>query len=197
MDRQTLQQLKIAWIAAKEAGDIQAQVALLRDHPEAQDALVTFIAAYHATEIDGSAAESEALLPLTQRAMQTAMERVFTPQVAAANLHDLRVQRGFTLVSAARGLRLGIDVWKKFEFGAIELASLTEKQLDRLARFFQVSAAQFSTLLTNSQPAASMNRRQTASAARQEQQFSPKQSFAEAVKKSTMTREEKRVWMDE
>jgi transcriptional regulator with XRE-family HTH domain len=195
MDTQALQQLKMAWIAAKEAGDTQAQVALLRDHPEAQDALVTFIAAYRATEID-DAAEGTELLPLTMRALQTAMGRVFPPQVMAANLLELRKQRGFSLIGAAQGLRLSADVWKKFESGAIELASLTQKQLDRLARFFNVSAAQFGTLLTNSQPSLTINRRQTASAARQEQQGMKPQSFAEAIERSSMTKEEKRSWME-
>lgn len=196
MDRQTMQQLKVAWIAAKEAGDTQAQIALLRDHPESQDALVSFIAAYRATEIDDAAAESVELSPLTRRALQTAMGRVFQPQLAAANLRELRQQRGFSLTGAAQGLRLGADVWKKFESGAIELASLTQKQLTRLADFFNVSAAQFGTLLTNSQPSLTMNRRQTASAARQDQQHMKPQSFAEAIERSAMTKEEKRLWTE-
>ncbi|HVB61886.1 MAG TPA: helix-turn-helix transcriptional regulator [Ktedonobacteraceae bacterium] len=196
MDRQTLQQLKVAWIAAKEAGDTQAQVALLRDYPESQDALVSFIAAYRATEIDDSAAEGAELSSLTRRALQTAMGRVFPPQATAANLRELRQQRGFSLTGAAQGLRLGADVWKKFESGAIELASLTQKQLDRLAHFFNVSAAQFGSLLTNSQPSMTMNRRQTASAARQDQQAMKPQSFTEAIERSSMTKEEKGLWME-
>jgi len=196
MDRQTLQQLKVAWIAAKETGDTQAQIALLRDHPESQDALVSFIAAYHATEIDDSAAEGAELSSLTKRALQTAIGRVFPPQVTAANLRELRQQRGFSLTSAAQGLRLGADVWKKFESGAIELASLTQKQLARLADFFNVSAAQFGTLLTNSQSSLTMNRRQTASAARQDQQGMKPQSFAEAIERSAMTKEDKRLWRE-
>ncbi len=34
-----LQQLKMAWLAAREAGDTQTQVALLRDHPEASGSI--------------------------------------------------------------------------------------------------------------------------------------------------------------
>ncbi len=196
MDIKELQKLKMAWLAAKENGDTQAQVALLRDHPEAQPALIDFIAAYHATEISGPASEHEQLLPLTQHASRVALERVFEKQVVAANLSELRAKRGLTLANAARGLRLGIDVWKKFESGAIELASLSEKQLERLASFFQVSAEQFGTLLNNSQPSLTLNRRQTGSAARSEQQGPKKQSFAEAIKKSTMTKEEKRFWLE-
>lgn len=196
MDTQALQQLKMAWIAAKEAGDTLAQIALLRDHPESQDALVSFIAAYHATEIGDTASESTEVSPLTMRALQTALDRVFPPQLAVANLRELRQQRGFSLTGAAQGLHLGADVWKKFESGAIELASLTQKQLDRLARFFNVSAAQFGTLLTSSQPSLTMNRRQTASAARQEQQGMKPQNFSEAIARSSMTKEEKRSWME-
>jgi transcriptional regulator with XRE-family HTH domain len=197
MNTKALQQLKMAWIAAKEAGDAQAQVALLRDHPEAQPALIDFIAAYRATDIDaaGIQSSSEQLLPLTLRASQTALERVFDTQVVATNVRELRAQRGFTMVSAAKGLRLSVDVWKKIESGAIELASLTEKQLSRLANFFQVSADQFGGLLNNSSPSFTLNRRQTESAASSDQQMQ-KQSLREAIQKSGMTKEEKRLWLE-
>src|SRR5579863_830809 len=163
MQRLELQQLKMAWIAAKEAGDTQAQVQLLRDHPEAQEALSDFIVAYAATSLADTAAitaESTELLPLTQRAMQTALGRIlladkksgFEQQLVAQNLVELRTRRHLTLVAAARGLRLGADVWKKFEQGAIELVSLSDQQLERLARFFEVSAEQFGLILNNSQP---------------------------------------------
>jgi transcriptional regulator with XRE-family HTH domain len=193
MNTHELQQLKMAWIAAKEAGDTQAQFTLLQNHPDAQDALIDFILAYHATNGKGT---DTALLPLTQRATQTAMERVFGNQAVATNLRELRTKRGFTLVSAAKGLRLGVDVWKKFEDGAIELVSLSALQLERLAAFFHVSASQFGTMLTNSQPAFTLNRRQTAGAARQAQHPARKQSFAEAIEKSTMTKEEQRLWLE-
>ncbi|HLI05401.1 MAG TPA: helix-turn-helix transcriptional regulator [Ktedonobacteraceae bacterium] len=198
MNTRELQQLKMAWLAAKEAGDTQAQVNLLLNHPEAQAALIDFIAGYAATAIEQGQAEED-LLPLTQRAYQTALERVFDTQmeVAATNLRELRARRGLTLVNAARGLRLGVDVWKKFEDGAIELASLSQRQLERLASFFQVGAEQFGTLLTNSQPALTLNRRQTDEAARQqEKQGQKKQSFAEAIEKSSMTKQEKKLWLE-
>lgn len=196
MNTSELQQLKMAWIAAKEAGDTDTQVSLLRDHPEVQAALIEFIAAYAATEVSGADLQEAALLPLTGRASQTALERVFGKQVVAANLQELRAQRGFTMVSAARGLRLSVDVWKKFEAGAIELVSLSERQLERLARFFHVTAEQFGTMLNNSQPALTLNRRQTGQAARSDQQSPKKQSFAEAIEKSTMSKEEKRSWLE-
>lgn len=196
MNTSDLQQLKMAWIAAKETGDTNTQVGLLRDHPEAQAALIEFIAAYAATGVTGAGPEETTLLPLTLRAGQTALARVFDKQVAAADLQELRTQRGFTMVSAARGLRLSVDVWKKFEAGAIELVSLSEQQLERLARFFQVTAEQFGTLLNNSQPALTLNRRQTGDAARSEQQSPKKQTFAEAIEKSAMSKEEKRSWLE-
>jgi transcriptional regulator with XRE-family HTH domain len=197
MNRVELQQLKLAWIAAREADDIHTQVALLRDHPEAQADLIDFIAAYSATKLEPESGEEQAaLLPLTQRASQTALERVFTPRPMATNLQQLRMQRGLTMISTARGLRLSVDVWKKFEAGAIELASLSEKQLQRLAHFFQVPLEQFSTLLHNSQPTFALNRRQTAQAARSKQQGLSKSSFAEAVEKSTMSKEEKQLWLE-
>jgi transcriptional regulator with XRE-family HTH domain len=196
MNRSELQQLKMAWISAKEAGDTHSQVALLRDNPEAQADLIDFIAAYNATDIELHPAEEQAtLLPLMQRARQAALERVFAPEPEVANLKQLRAQRGLSMVSTARGLRLGVDVWKKFEAGAIELASLSEKQLDRLAQFFQVSLEQFSSLLNNSQPTFVLDRRQTERAARSKHQDIGKQSFAQAIEKSTMSKEEKQFWL--
>ena len=222
MDRLKLQQLKMAWIAAKEAGDTQTQVRLLREHPEAQEALSDFIVAYAATSLadaEAMATGSTELLPLTQRAMRTALGRVllappvrtlsggqvitgnegseFEHQLVAPSLLELRTRRGLTLVAAARGLRLGADVWKKFEQGAIELASLSERQLERLANFFEVSAEQFGLILNNSQPQMTINRRQMSSAARSEQQGPKKQSFAEAIEKSTMPKEEKKSWLEQ
>lgn len=192
---QELQQLKMAWIAAHEAGDTQAQVRLLRDHPEARGALSDFIIAFAATNITETAEPTE-ILPLTQRAAQTALGRVFGGQLAAANIAELRAKRGLSLLAAAKGLRLGADVWKKFEMGAIELVSLSERQLDRLAAFFDVTAEQFGLILNNSQPRMTLNRRQTGSAARNQQQGPRKQSFAEAIEKSNMSKEEKNLWLE-
>jgi transcriptional regulator with XRE-family HTH domain len=198
MNRSELQQLKMAWIAAKEVNDTHTQVTLLRDHPEAQADLIDFIAAYSATNIDAAETEEQtSLLPLTQRASQAALERVFAPQPVAANLQQLRAQRGLTMVSTARGLRLSVDVWKKIESGAIDLVSLSEKQLTRLAQFFQVSIEQFSTMLNNSQPTFVLNRRQTQQAARSEQQSPKKQRFAEAIEKSTMNKDDKGLWLED
>jgi len=195
MEAHELQQLKMAWMAAREAGDTQAQLALLRDHPDVQAALVDFIAAYHATDVAGPDALHTPLSPLTQRACQTALERVFGNALVAANLRELRMQRGLSMANVARGLRLGVDVWKKFEDGAIELASLTERQLERLTTFFRVSTGQFGMMLQSSQPTLALNRRQTSEAAHSKQQGAQKQSFGEAVEKSTMTKEEKRLWL--
>src|SRR5256886_4780817 len=162
MNTTELQQLKIAWITAKEKGDLETQVTLLRDHPEAQAALIDFIAAYHATTMDETDTTENSLLPLTQRASQAALERVFDRQAVTADLQQLRAQRGLTMVSAARGLRLSVDVWKKFESGAIELVSLSESQLARFAHFFQVTVEQFGSVLNNSQPAVTRIQRATA-----------------------------------
>lgn len=193
MDNNELRQIKMAWLDAEEAGDKQAQIALLRDHPEAQDALIDFIAAYRITEPGVADAQQADLLPLTQRAYASALERVFSSTVAS--LRDLRTQKGLSLAGAARGLHLGVDVWKKFEDGAIELLSLSERQLARLAHFFQVSAEQFGNLLNTSQPAFTLDRRQTAQAARSSQISQKRQSFAEAIEKSTMSKEEKQEWL--
>ena len=103
---------------------------------------------------------------------------------------------GLSLTQAARGLRLGADVWKKFEDGIIDLVSLSERQLGRLAQFFHVSADEFGALLQNSAPVPTLNRRQTARAAREsEQQAIRKQPFAEAIEKSSMTKAEKKEWL--
>src|SRR5579859_3457115 len=106
MNTSELQQLKMAWIAAKEAGDTSTQVSLLRDHPEAQAALIDFIAAYSATTVSETETQEAPLLALTRRAGQAALERVFDKK--AASLAELRAQRGLTMVSAARGLRLSV-----------------------------------------------------------------------------------------
>jgi 2-oxo-4-hydroxy-4-carboxy--5-ureidoimidazoline (OHCU) decarboxylase len=199
MNTNDLQQLKMAWIAAKEAGDTQAQVILLRDHPDAQAELSNFIAAYHATDVVESATMPSlqpALLPMLQRASQVALERVFSPQPQLTTLQQLRTQRGLTMVAAAKGLQLGVDVWKKVESGAIELVSLSEHQLQRFAHFFQVNTAQFSDMLSNSQAAITMNRRQTSTAARSKQQSPRKESFADAIQHSTMSKAEKRSWLE-
>jgi len=196
MNMQDLQQIKMAWLAAEETGDTQTKLALLRDYPDLQDALIDFVAAYHVTSPAGAEPE---LLPMTKRAMQSALQRVFVPQtmaLPAATLRELRSLRGLSLVTAAQGLHLGVDVWKKFEGGLIELSSLGERQLDRLASFFQVTSAQFGALLNQSQPAFTLNRRQTAEAAKQHQQSAPKQSLQEALERSTMSLEDRQSWLD-
>ncbi len=194
MDNNELQLIKMAWLAAEEVRDKQRQLALLRDHPEAQEGLIDFIAAYRITEPGEPDAQQASLLPLTQRAYATALERVFGPSLMPADLRQLRVQRGLSLAETARGLHLGIDVWKKFEDGVIELVSLSERQLTRLANFFQVSAEQFGNMLNSSQPVFTINRRQTAQAVRSTP-VRKKQSFAEAIEKSTMSEEEKQEWL--
>lgn len=194
MNEQELQHLKMAWLRAGDSGDRTTQIALLRDNPDAQDELTDFIAAYHI--IETAPAESEALSPLTERAAQTAMQRVFGSPLAHADLRSLRARMGLSLTQAARGLKLGADVWKKFEDGIIDLVSLSERQLGRLAQFFHVSAEEFGTLLSNSAPVPTLNRRQTSQAAREsEQQTTRKQSFAEALEKSSMTKAEKKEWL--
>ena len=195
MKNDELQQLKMAWIAAKEDGDRERQLALLRDYPDAQDSLIDFIAAYHITEPGQENVQQVEILPLTQRAFATTLDRVFSPSMAQGGLRQLREQTGLSLIETARGLRLGIDVWKKFEDGVIELVTLSERQLERLANFFHVGAEQFGTMLNNSQPIPTLDRRQTAQAARNTFSQKKKQSFAEAVKKSTMSREEKKDWL--
>jgi len=196
MKKQEIQQLKMAWLAAEEAGDMQAQFALLHDHPDAQDTLIDFIAAYRTS----TPLEAEtSLLPLTQRALATAIERVFAPQVAAANLRELRTRQGLSMVDTAHGLHLGTDVWKKFEEGLIDLLSLSGRQQERLARFFHITGEQFGQLLLGSQPVQTLNRRQTAQAAQaaRNPQTQRKQSFAEAIARSTMSTEDRKDWLDE
>src|SRR5215469_2169810 len=105
MDNNELRQIQIAWLDAEEVGDKQAQIALLRDHPEAQDALIDFIAAYRITEPGVTGTQQADLLPLTQRAYASALERVFSSQVAI--LRDLPAQKGISLAAPARGLHLG------------------------------------------------------------------------------------------
>jgi len=195
MNTPELQRLKMEWLAAREADDAEAQRNLLLNHPGEQEALVDFIAGYYATtEIELE--ENATLLPLTQRATQSALERVFAAPAVAANLAELRKSRHLSKVDVAKGLRLSVDVWNKFEAGAIELVSLSQRQMERVASYFQISVQQFSTLLNASQPAVSFNRRQTRNAARSEQQGPQKQSFADAVARSSMSPEDQRFWLD-
>ena len=195
MNNDELQQLKMAWLAAEDAGDKERQLALLRDHPNEQESLIDFIAAYHITEPGEENVQQVEILPLTQRAFASTLERVFSPSMVQGGLRQMREHMGLSLVETARGLRLGIDVWKKFEDGVIEFVSLSERQLERLANFFHVGAEQFGTMLNNSQPVPTLDRRQTAQAARSTLGQKKKQSFAEAMKKSSMSREEKKEWL--
>jgi len=199
MNTPELQSLKMAWMAAKEAGDTTTQVQLLRDHPDEQDALIDFIAAYHAMGNGETIDETAPLLPATQKALQTALMRVFgtetEPQVAFATLSELRQSQHLKKADVARGLRLSLDVWNKFENGAIELASLSKRQVERLAQFFHVSIDQFGTLLNGSQPAMTLNFRQTSEAAKK-QQGPQKQTFANAIARSTMSAQDKAFWQE-
>ena len=195
MNTPEMQRLKMAWLAAVEAGDTLGQQRLLREHPAEQEALIDFIAGYHAT-LGTDLAEEATPLPMTQRALQRALERTFTPQPAYATLTELRKHRSLTKVDAARGLRMSVDVWNKFEQGAIELVSLSHTQLDRLARFFQVSVDQFASLLDNSGSSAPVYRRQNLVAARNEQQGPQSQSFSDAIARSTMSKEDKQFWLE-
>lgn len=196
MNTPELKQLKMAWIAAKESGDTQAQIRILQEHPAYQDELIDFIAGYQATGGTEPIDQTANLLPLTRRALNSALERVFEPQSAFATLTELRKSRNLNKVETARGLRLSVDVWNKFESGAIELVSLSQRQLEKLAQFFQVNIEQFSNALGGSQPALTMNRRQTREAASQAQQGPRKQSFAEAIARSTMSKEDQQFWQD-
>jgi transcriptional regulator with XRE-family HTH domain len=197
MNTPELQRLKMAWLAAKETGDTSTQFSLLRDYPGEQAALIDFIAAYHATVgIQLEEEQANEISALTQRAYQRALERVFEPQSRAASLVELRKSRNMSKVDVAQGLRLSVDVWNKFEVGAIEMVSLSQRQLERLARFFQMSVEQFGTLLNGSQPSVGMNRRQTRNASRNQRQGPQKQSFVEAIERSTMSKEDKSFWLE-
>lgn len=198
MDRFELQRLKMAWLAAKESGDMQAQMQILREHSNEGEQLIDFIAAYSATGGSEPVDMDASILPLTQRAYQSALNRAFPLQnvAAFANLSELRKSRNLSKVDVAKGLRLGVDVWSKFEEGAVELVSLSQRQVERLAAFFQVGIDQFGALLNDSQAATTLNRRQTAEAARVAKQGRQKQSFAEAIARSTMSKEDKQFWLE-
>ncbi|GHO69390.1 hypothetical protein KSC_082820 [Ktedonobacter sp. SOSP1-52] len=192
----SIQELKMAWLAAREAGDAQTQLQILREHPTAQAELTDFIAGYYATTVE-ELEENATILPLTQRALQSAFQRVLVPQVETVTLVELRKSRNLKKVDVARALRLSVDVWNKFEAGAIEAASLSQRQLERLAGYFQLSLDQFATLLDNSQPALTYNRRQTSQAARKQEQGPQKQSFAEAIARSNMSSEDQAFWLEQ
>lgn len=192
----SIQELKMAWLVAREAGDAQTQLQILREHPTAQAELTDFIAGYYATTAQ-ELEENATLLPLTQRALQSALQRVLAPQARTATLVELRKSRNLKKVDVARALRLSVDVWSKFEAGAIEAASLSQRQLERLAGYFQLSLDQFATLLDNSQPALTYNRRQTSQAARKQEQGPQKQSFAEAIARSNMSSEDQAFWLEQ
>jgi transcriptional regulator with XRE-family HTH domain len=192
----SIQELKMAWLAAREAGDAQTQLQILREHPTAQAELTDFIAGYYATTAE-ELEENATLLPLTQRALQSALQRVLAPQARTVTLVELRKSRNLKKVDVARALRLSVDVWNKFEAGAIEAASLSQRQLERLAGYFQLSLDQFAMLLGNSQPALTYNRRQTSQAARKQEQGPQKQSFAEAIARSNMSSEDQAFWLEQ
>ena len=200
MNTSELQHLKMAWLAAKDAGDTTTQIQLLRDHPDEQDALIDFIAAYHAMGGGEGVDETTPLLTGTRQALQTALDRVFAteaqPRIAFTTLSELRQSRHLKKGEVARGLRLSLDVWNKFENGAIELASLSRQQVERLAQFFHISIEQFGTLLNGSQPATTLNYRQTPEAAGK-QQGPQRQTFADALARSTMSARDKTFWLEQ
>lgn len=196
MNTPELRALKMAWVAAKEAGDMEAQLRLLRDYPAQQDDLVEFIAGYQAIGGSEDIDQNVSLLPVTQRAMQNILDHAFESRSDFATLTELRKSRSLSKVKAAQGLRLSVDVWDKFENGAIELVSLSQHQAERLAQFFQISIEQFGNLLNGSQPAINLNRRQTGSGTHNAQHGPQKQSFAEAIARSTMTKEDKQFWSE-
>ncbi|GCF06767.1 helix-turn-helix domain-containing protein [Dictyobacter arantiisoli] len=195
MNTPELRQLKMAWIAAKEAGDRETQLRLIQDHPAHQDELIEFIAGYQAIGGAEEVDQHAELLPVTQRALESALKQVFKPQSSFATLSELRKSLKLSKMDTAQGLRLSVDVWNKFENGAIELVSLSRLQLERLSQFFHVSAEQFGTLLNGSQPAISMNRRQTREAASNAEQGPQKQSFSEAIARSAMSKEDQQFWL--
>jgi transcriptional regulator with XRE-family HTH domain len=196
MNAPEIQRLKMAWLAAREANDAQAQMQLLQDHPDEQEALIDFIAAYHATGGEEVVQIDTPLLALTQRASERAFERVFAAELSVATLGELRKARRLSKADVAKGLRLGLDVWNKFEAGAIEFVSLSQAQTKRLAQFFQVSTEQFQHLLGSSQPGVTVHFRQTREAARSGQQGPSKQSFQEAIARSSMSESDKHFWSE-
>src|SRR5260370_39877092 len=117
MNNNELQRIKMAWLAAEEVGDKQIQLALLLDHPEAQEALIDFIATYRFTDPVEADAQQAALLPLTQRACATALARVLGPSLLPADLRQLPVQKGLSLAAAARRLNMGVGEWIHVEEG--------------------------------------------------------------------------------
>jgi transcriptional regulator with XRE-family HTH domain len=206
MTKEELQRLKIAWLAARDAGDVQQQLHILQDHPDYQNDLIDFIAAYHAS--GGAQADvaemveeqNPALELLAQRALRRAMQQVFPPSLTVKTLAELRKAANLRKTAVAGGLRLSMSVWDKLERGAIAASSLSQRQLERLAAFFQISAEQFATLLDNSQPLDPVYRRQTRMAARNMQHKSAQargENFADAINKSDMTEEDKRFWQEE
>jgi transcriptional regulator with XRE-family HTH domain len=196
MNTPELRALKMAWVAAKEAGDMETQLRLLQDNPAQQDDLVEFIAGYQATGGSEPIDQNVSLLPVTQRAIKNILDHAFEFSGNFSTLTELRKSRSLSKVKTAQGLRLSIDVWEKFENGAIELVSLSHHQVERLAQFFQVSIEQFGELLNGSQPAINFNRRQTGSGTHSAQHGPQKQSFAEAITRSTMTKEDKQFWSE-
>jgi len=72
---------------------------------------------------------------------------------------------------------------------------LSRRQVERLAQFFHVSIEQFGTLLNSSQPATTLNYRQTGEAAKK-QQGPQKQTFTDAVARSTMSKQDKAFWLE-
>lgn len=106
------------------------------------------------------------------------------------NLTELHVERSWSKVEAARSLRLGVDLWDKFEQGIIHAESLTCGQVARLAEGFAVGPALFLALLKQSrpQPPGVCRRWGVTHYAR------PAQSFALALARSGMSARDKRFW---
>ncbi len=194
MSTYELQQLKLAWLAAQEAGDALSQQRLLLDHPQQRQELIDFIIAYYASGSETSDEQDEqnsAVIMMTQRATQAALTRVFFAQTVT----ELRKKRNLGKLETAQALRLAANVWQKLEDGKIRAASLSSGQLERLAQFFQVSTQQFIAALHNSNPVLATFRRQTIQGARAPEPQPNSEDFADAVQRSNMPDADKQFWL--
>jgi transcriptional regulator with XRE-family HTH domain len=117
------------------------------------------------------------------------------------SLLELRKSRGLTLVQAAAGLRLGPDVWKKFETGTVLPDSVQDFQIARLAAFFEVSPLTFVAALGKSgdqlalAPPVMCYRGKCNRSAPARQSLPVPQLFETALARGQMSEEAKRSWL--
>jgi hypothetical protein len=107
-------------------------------------------------------------------------------------LAQLRRARELSKKTIASTLRLSVDVWHKLENGAILLETLSSDCLNTLAQGLQITREELLRLLTHKHASTQNSMCYTT---RRPVLLPEPQSFATAITRSSMSREDKQYWL--